>query len=333
LTDLLPSEEKKCKKSKKQNWDTRKSCTVQVGDILNKGTPQHQKLAARVHDCANLLNFCWVKTLEMGVNELKLIHSYFCRVRFCPVCQWRRSQMLLARFFQALPRIEKDYPTVRYVFLTLTVKNCPVDELRATVQHMSKAWSNLTKRKAFPAIGFVRTLEITKETDIYDKTTKTLIRKARSDYAHPHYHVLLALKPSYFSRNYLSASDWSALWQNALKADYKPICDVRIVKPNKNHRNALEGDTSGIKAAIVEVIKYTVKPDDMLQDADFLLSLVDQLHNIRAMALGGIFKAYLKETDEENENIDLDEDEQLEEPAQGMRFGWKPNRKRYQLNP
>lgn len=324
LTDLLPSEEKKAKKNRKpQNWDTRKDYTVQVADLLEKGNPRHQKLSARVSQCANVLNFGWVQ------SELKFKGAQFCRVRTCPVCQWRRSQMLLARFFEAFPRIKADYPTTRYVFLTLTVKNCPVGELRATVQHMSKAWNNLTKRKAFPAIGFVRSLEVTKETNTYDKTTKKLIRQARPNYAHPHFHVLLALKPSYFAgKNYLSTADWAALWQNALKADYTPVCDVRIVKANKSDSEGDSEAIDGIKAAIVEVVKYTVKPSDMVQHSGFLIALVEQLHNIRAVSLGGIFKEYLAEQEDEQGG---EQTEQLDNEG-GLHFGWRQTVKRYQLN-
>jgi plasmid rolling circle replication initiator protein Rep len=197
---------------------------------------------------------------------------------------------------------------------------------------MNKSWERLTKRKAYPAIGFIRTLEITKETDTYDKTTKKIIRQARPNYAHPHFHIILALPPSYFGRNYLSTAKWAELWQHALRADYTPVCDVRIVKIKKADLNDSSGDFDGIKAAIVETIKYTVKPADMVQDASFLLSLVDQLHNIRAMALGGIFKAYLKETDEDEEDSE-GEEEEPEEPTQGIRFGWVSPVKRYQLKP
>lgn len=329
LTDLLPKDEKKSKKGKKpQNWDTRKQYTVQVGELLDKGDIRHQKLSARIQECANTLNFGWVDSSQ-GAQELRFKSARFCRVRTCPVCQWRRSQMLLARFFDAFPRIRTDYPAMRYVFLTLTVKNCPVLELRSTVQAMNKAWDRLTKRKAFPAVGFVRSLEVTKETDTYDKNTKKLIRKARADYAHPHFHVLLALKPSYFSRDYLSTADWSALWQNALRADYLPVCDVRLVKLKKTDASDSDADFDGIKAAIVEVIKYTVKPSDMVQDSGFLLSLVDQLHKMRAVSLGGIFKEYLQEVDEDSDSDELTESE---DNQGGLYFGWRSPVQRYQLN-
>jgi plasmid rolling circle replication initiator protein Rep len=323
LIDLLPIDEKKSKKGKKpkQNWDTRKDYTVQVADLLNKSGFKERKLSARIYQCANVLNFAWVE------STLKFKAAWFCRVRTCPICQWRRSQMLLARFFEAYPRIKNDYPTVRYVFLTLTVKNCPVNELRATVQHMGKAWDRLAKRKAFPAIGFVRSLEVTKETDTYDKKTKQLIHKARPNYAHPHFHILLALKPSYFvGRNYLSTEKWSELWQDSLKVDYKPVCDIRIVKASKFDSNETDSDIDGIKAAIVEVIKYTVKPSDMVHSGDFLTALVEQLHKLRAVTFGGIFKDYLAEVKE----CELDGDTPEQDDNEGLYFGWRSAVKRYQ---
>lgn len=312
LTDLLPFDEKKSKKSKKpQNWDTRKTFTNQVSDILDGGNIRHQKLSARMQECAKLLIFGWA-LVEAGVSELRFRKAYFCRVRNCPICQWRRSQMLLARFFEAYPRICKDYPTTRYVFLTLTVKNCPVIELRATIQHMNKSWDRLAKRKAFPAIGYIRSLEVT---------------RAKDGAAHPHFHILLALKPSYFSRGYLSTADWSALWKNALRADYMPVCDIRIVKAKKTAENATESEMDGIRGAIAEVFKYTVKPSDMVQDAAFLFELINQLHKLRAVSLGGIFKEYFQEVEEE-----AAEDEETEEQTDdGLAFGWRNKIKRYQL--
>ena len=32
---------------------------------------------------------------------------------------------------------------------------------------------------------------------------------------------------------YLKKDDYAQMWQKALKVDYVPVCDVRIIKPNK----------------------------------------------------------------------------------------------------
>ncbi|MBE3060823.1 protein rep, partial [Klebsiella pneumoniae] len=68
-----------------------------------------------------------------------LREAHFGRVRHCPVGQWRRSRMWQARFYQSLPRIVADYPDSRGMFLTLTVRNCAIEELGETLSRMNTA--------------------------------------------------------------------------------------------------------------------------------------------------------------------------------------------------
>lgn len=403
LTDLLLDDAVEGKKQ--ENWDTRKAYCEQVKDIFETGTPRNKRQAQRITKCSETLFFDWSKVDADGCIKLQFKKAFFCRVRNCPICQWRRSLKLVARFFEALPAIHAAHPTMRYALLTLTVKNCPIDELRATVQAMNKAWKRLSERKIFPALGFVRSLEVTKETDTYDKKTKKLIHKARPNYCHPHFHIILALPFSYFvGRNYLSTAKWAELWQHALRSDYTPVCDVRLVKSKPRVKDgsmvafeaivndlraalavfhateteaaldsliealfaarnnditalftALENTqkncsianlpriqalvvalkefesdtvTAGLQAAILETIKYTVKPSDLVQDSAWTLALVDQLHNTRAVAFGGIFKDFLKEEEEESGDSDDQQDD-----TNPLCFGWRSKIKRYQQNP
>ena len=57
--------------------------------------------------------------------------------------------MWQARFYQSLPTIVQEHPKARWLFLTLTVRNMPVCELRDALQHMNKSWQRLIKRKEF----------------------------------------------------------------------------------------------------------------------------------------------------------------------------------------
>ncbi|WP_306465781.1 protein rep [Bifidobacterium breve] len=68
--------------------------------------------------CSGLLRFGWSTIMETGETRLRLRSAQFCRVRHCPVCQWRRTLMWQARFYQALPKIVVDYPSSRWLFLT-----------------------------------------------------------------------------------------------------------------------------------------------------------------------------------------------------------------------
>ena len=104
-------------------WDEHRSDAESV-KILYNYSVELSKYAERINACSGILKF--------GVNpdqgKLVLKQAFFCRVRHCPVCQWRRSLLWRAVMFQQLPSIQERFPTHRWVFLTLTVKNPPVTE-------------------------------------------------------------------------------------------------------------------------------------------------------------------------------------------------------------
>ncbi len=74
--------------------------------------------------------------------------------------------MWQARFYQSLPRIVADYPDVRWMFLTLTVRNCAIGELGETLNRMNAGFQRLKDRKEFsPVQGWIRTTEVTRGSD------------------------------------------------------------------------------------------------------------------------------------------------------------------------
>jgi plasmid rolling circle replication initiator protein Rep len=200
------------------------------------------------------------------------------------------------------------HPNARWLFLTLTVRNCPVSELKATLGQMNKAWNKLVQRKQFPALGFVRSTEVT---------------RAENGDAHPHFHCLLIVKPSYFSgQNYVTQAQWAELWQKSLRVDYLPIVDVRSVKPR-------HAKTNSISVALLETLKYTVKPDDLLHDAPWLQELTKQLHKTRAVSVGGLLRDYIDDK-EPDDLIHVDEDAASESDGEvKVFFGWREMVSRY----
>jgi len=318
LTDLSPND---------KPWDSHKTFCIDVSvPMIESHKQSHQKLGKRILECAQRLEFGWVLvSTDTGELKLRLKSAWFCRVRHCPICQWRRALMWVSRFFDAFPRIYAAYPEMRYIMLTLTVRNCAISELRSTVVQMSKSWERLTKRKSYPALGFVRSLEVTHGDD---------------GSAHPHFHILLAVPASYFGHSYLSKDKWAVLWQEAMRLDYKPVCDVRIVKEKPPKGQIVEGLQSesttpepmkALMSAITETIKYTTKPSDMVKEASWLLTMIDQMRNIRAVALGGIFKEFLKETETEQDLITASETdvEKVVTNEGGIHFGFRNDVKRY----
>jgi plasmid rolling circle replication initiator protein Rep len=188
--------------------------------------------------------------------------------------------MWKARLGTALPLIERDYPKARWLHLTLTIQNCPVTDLRDTLKLMNSAWQRLTQLKKFPALGYFKSLEVT---------------RAKDGSAHPHFHVLLIVNSSYFQgSNYIKHDKWIGMWKKALRVDYDPSVRIQAV-------------TSNLDEEIKEVAKYTVKGDDLVVDSEWLAEYTKQVHKTRAISLGGVLKQYLSEEEATNEELVLGE--------------------------
>ena len=70
-------------------------------------------------------------------SVLKLHKAEFCRHRLCPTCNWRKSLKLFSQMKEVSARLLQDFPGARYLFLTLTVKNCSGAELAQTIDKMN----------------------------------------------------------------------------------------------------------------------------------------------------------------------------------------------------
>lgn len=284
-------------------WDKHKANADCVTGHYSRS--QFHRYAERVKLCADLLEFKLSPDSFEGAYKLKLASAHFCRVRHCPVCQWRRSLMWKAKAYKAIPKVVLDYPSHRWLFLTLTQKNVPVQELRKTLDSMNKAFIRLTKLTAFPGTGWIKSVEVT---------------RGKDGNAHPHLHVLLMVSPSYFGRNYIKQDEWSELWQRCLRIDYTPMTHVRAIAKNQDP-----------VVLVPEILKYQVKESDLIRDRVFFLELTKQLHKTRAVAVGGVLRDYMKELEEEPEDLigESDEPEQVDEGS--LYFGWKRREKRYRM--
>lgn len=289
---------------KDQPWDTHKGHSDDVATIYRLDKTYH-RLSERINTCSGQLLFAWNTNRETGESILKLKGARFCRVRTCPVCQWRRSMLWRARFFQSLPTIQAEHQTARWIFLTLTVRNCPITDLRATLREMNAGWNRLTLRPEFtPITGWIRTTEVTRG---HDGT------------AHPHFHCLLMVRPSYFGgKYYVTQARWREVWKSVMRLDYTPVVDIRPIKGE-------------IHKAVCETLKYSVKPADMTSDPQWFLDYTRQTHKLRFVATGGLLKKILKtEQPETNDDLLLTDNPadnpDTDEPL--LRFDWnKPTRK------
>lgn len=284
-------------------WDTHRNQSAIVGDMYAQ-EQEYQKYAERIGGCSGYLKF------GIGENGLVLKQAFFCRVRYCTTCQWRRSLYLKAMMYQTYEQLKKDYPTHRFIFLTLTVKNPHITDLRNQLVIMNNAFKKLTKRKEFGVVeGWIRTTEVTRPKLPRKSKNDPIVYcpKTKNSHAHPHFHCILMVKPSYFGKGYLKQLQWAELWQSCLGVDYLPQVDVRAVKPKKGKSS---NDDESIKSAIMETLKYATKPDDIIHDhqdpkaREWFYELTRQTHKMRFVATGGVLKNALKPTDDiDNEDM------------------------------
>jgi plasmid rolling circle replication initiator protein Rep len=284
-------------------WDKHRAFADRVEGYYGSD-PDFHRYSDRVKDCAQLLQFGLVPQ-EDTTLKLKLRNAKFCRVRHCPVCQWRRSLMWKAKAYKVLPNIVEKYPTHRWLFVTLTQKNVPIQQLRDTLKQMNQAFQRLVQLKVWPALGWLRSTEVT---------------KGRDGNAHPHFHCLLLVPASYFSHKYIKQAEWVEIWRKCMRLDYNPILDVQAVK--QGHRPM---------ELVPELLKYCTKESDLVADKGWFLELTRQMHKMRCVATGGVLKDYLKELEQEPDDL-IGKDDEVEPDDQAqLYFGWKRQEKKYRM--
>jgi plasmid rolling circle replication initiator protein Rep len=267
---------------------------------------EFQSYSDRVFYCSEFLDFRLTPDSADGAMKLKLDSARFCRVRHCPVCQWRRSLMWKAKAYKILPKIVMEYPSYRWLFVTLTVRNCQITDLRSTLDWMHESFKRLTKLKDFPAIGWIKSTEVT---------------RGKDGSAHPHFHCLLMVQPSYFGKNYMKQSEWVELWRRCLRIDYNPVLDVQAIKKGQSPATL-----------VPELLKYCTKESDLTADREWFLELTRQMHKTRTIATGGVLKDYLRELEQEPEDlIGKGDESENEADKEHLYFTWRRKQKKYKL--
>lgn len=273
LTDDLPS-------SSSQQWTDYKRLTHSIGAAYAKSEVEKvRRWGERIGECARYLGFAF-EPLSSGQGYKKsLVSARLCRVRTCPVCQWRRALKINVGLGQAVERAAKR-DGARAFLLTLTVRNCRTFLLRDTIRYMLKAWSRLTRRKIFlGCTEWVRSIEVTRG------------RLWVHDDSHPHLHALLIVPQGWCTPERLDSRTWREVWKDLLKVDYLPQCDIREV-----HAKDM-GD--GCR----EVLKYAVKPQVASLQEGWLEKVALAIDHVRILAASASLKS-LEVVDEEPEDAE-----------------------------
>lgn len=162
-----------------------------------------------------------------------VVSANFCRERFCPMCQKRKS---LKQYAQCKTIADTMRGSYLFLHLVLTVRNCEGAALAGTIDKLYKASRLFFKtpkiERAFK--GAARNLEVT-----YNAVDRSF---------HPHLHCLVAVLPSYpTSRYYLRFDTLQEIWRDCLQVDYLPTVNIKRCDEN----------------GFAEISKYCCKPLDL----------------------------------------------------------------------
>ena len=250
---------------------------LQTNDIIFKFyNTGFTKESEKIKQCGNYLEFIFKEHQITKDTKKKLANANFCKNRFCPVCSWRRTRNITGQLKEAFTAIQEK-EKIATLFLTLTVTNPDVKDLKATVAHMNKSFQRMSETKRFKnaILGYFKSIEI-----LGDKTP--------NGQAHPHFHILLVVKENYFKKSdYINQKEFLQMWRDATRNQNITQVDVRRIK-SKNE------NFSDIDSAIAETVKYSVKHSDLCKrtNEDFYY-LYTQTKNLRFISAGGILKDHL----------------------------------------
>lgn len=273
--------------------------------------------AARTRDCATYLQFNVYKG-----GERRLRTANFCKLRLCPMCIGRRARRSAWKLSQVLNMVEAEHGA-KFLFLTLTMKNVPGDQLGNALGQLADAWNRFLKQRQLERTvkGWFRAIEITRSGKQY----------------HPHLHAILAVEADYFSREsrkagkYLNQTDLVERWQKALRVDYRPSVRIQTTKGKAGTGEVVR--SAGGRSA-VEAAKYAVKDEDYIdpklpeaEAVQILRDYTEALYRRRLTAFGGWLKDAARALDADDlDDGDLihTEDDVLREDLVEMvdSYGW-----------
>ena len=265
---------------------------LQTNDIIFKFyNTGFTKESEKIKQCGNYLEFIFKEHQITKDTKKKLAAANFCKNRFCPVCSWRRTRNITGQLKEAFTAIQEK-EKIATLFLTLTVNNPDVKDLKDTIAKMNKAFKRMSETKRFKnaILGYFKSIEI-----LGDKTP--------NGQAHPHFHILLVVKENYFKKSdYINQKEFLQMWRDATRNQNITQVDVRRIKSK-------DENFSDIDSAIAETVKYSVKHTELFKrsNEDFYY-LYTQTKGLRFISAGGILKEHLNLIKVDEDLINLEKE-------------------------
>lgn len=242
------------------------------GQIL-LSNPQTEGAGRKILECAEQVSLSYA-----APYNTKPI-AFYCKHRQCPICQWRRSQRTRAEMHQLFEH-KPGLAEGKWLFLTLTVRNCSTWNLRETLNKMTIAFQRMTRRHFWQknVLGAIRYTEVD-------------VGQSEADTAHPHFHCLLLVRPSMFAgNNYMSEGRWADAWASALQEHYTPKVNVA----------RLQGSPDEIRTQVVAAAGYSTKERADVPNPQWLITVTQQLKHLQLIQASGALSAIAPQLDRED---------------------------------
>jgi hypothetical protein len=82
---------------------------------------------------------------------------------------------------------------------------------------------------------------------------------------------------------------------------------------------------------IPEILKYCTKESDLVADRDWLIEYTKQMHKMRCVATGGVLNQFLRDLEDEREDLIGTGEESIDEDELNLFFNWIRGNNRYRL--
>ncbi len=307
---------------------------------------QNESIKKSLQKRSSRMRFCGERKHILSIdNTAYNLYSHKCRDRQCIECQAIRSYVWQNKISEVNEKIKSSIKAEDYsfLFLTFTIKNPLVSDLRKTLKLMNKAIYVMFKQKAYKDfLGGIRTTEITRG-------------KGKKDECHPHFHMLLVVHKSYFEGKKITKNQYGRFLpdvEDAMSVDFGKYLSKYagefglVYNPDDYKQTRTGAPIVEVKQAVGEdrktvidlsnavenggqifgyILKYTVKgngkADDIIfRDDDWFLEYDKQIRGVRLITPVGIYREKLAEL--EHKDFDFHEEMQkIQDKIAGSKTG------------
>lgn len=290
-----------------EKFQPKKRDSLKILDLMSRKLSE--KNLESFKDCSTYNSFIATESKEIH----KLIGSNACKLRFCPICDWRKARKDAFMIYTMMKAIQAEQK-YEFIFLTLTTPNVVGDDLKSEIDRFNKSFHKLFKRRNVmrSVKGYIRKLEVTHNT--------------LADTYNPHFHVILAVNRSYFTDKnyYISQKKWLEMWREC--TGMTGVTENGTDEITQLHIKKVQGLKED--NTISEVAKYSVKSFEMSNSEKVFNYFYDSLRGRQLITFHGVFKDYRQKF--KSGELDKYKDIDTNEYIYGLVAEWNERYRKYE---